>query len=112
MVTKYCDHVPLYRQEAIGERMEIDMLRSSLCGWILKVVELCEPLVGLERKMIVSFDYVQVDETTVQVLDEVGCANITKSYMACYRGGGGKPYFVYEYQELVQAPCGSLSKRI
>lgn len=99
MVTKYCDHVPLYRQEAIWERMEIDMPRSSLCGWILKVAQLCEPLVDLLKKIIVDYDYVQADETTVQVLDEVGRDNSTKSYMWCYRGGGGKPSIVYEYQE-------------
>ena len=45
IISKYCDHLPLYRQEAIWERMEIDMPRSSLCGWVLKVAELCEPLV-------------------------------------------------------------------
>lgn len=99
IISKYCDHIPLYRQEAIWERMEIDMPRSSLCGWVLKVAELCEPLVNLLRKNIIAFDYVQVDETTVQVLGEIGRKNDTKSYMWCYRSGDAKPSIVYEYQE-------------
>jgi transposase len=99
IISKYCDHLPLYRQEAIWERMEIEMPRSSLCGWILKVAELCEPLVYQLRKNILAYDYAQADETTVQVLDEIGRDNRTKSYMWCYRGGGKKTNIVYEYHE-------------
>jgi len=65
IISKYTDHLPLYRQEAIWERMEIDMPRSSLCGWILKVAGLCEPLVYQLRKIILAYDYAQADETTV-----------------------------------------------
>lgn len=99
IVSKYCDHLPLYRQEAIWERMEVDMPRSSLCGWVLKTAELCEPLIKLLQKNIITYDYAQADETTVQVLNEVGRDNKTKSYMWCYRGGGNKSSIVYEYQE-------------
>jgi len=99
IVSKYCDHLPLYRQESIWERMEIDMPRSSLCGWILKVAELSEPLIYQLQKNILAYDYAQADETTVQVLDEVGRDNRTKSFMWCYRGGGEQPSIVYEYQE-------------
>jgi transposase len=99
IISKYCDHLPLYRQEAIWERMEIDMPRSSLCGWVLKVAGLCEPLVYQLRRNILAYDYAQADETTVQVLDEVGRNNQTKSYMWCYRSGGEKTAIVYEYQE-------------
>lgn len=79
--------------------MEIDRPRSSLCGWILKVAELCEPLIKLLQKNIVANDYVQVDETIVQVLNEIGRDNQTKSYMWVYRAGEDKPSIVYEYQE-------------
>lgn len=99
IVSKYGDHVPLYRQEAIWERMEVDMPRSSLCGWTIKTAELCEPLVNLLQKNIVANDYAQADETRVQVLNEIGRDNRTGSYMWVYRGGGEKPSIVYEYQE-------------
>jgi len=99
IIAKYCDHIPLYRQQNIWDRLGIDMPRSSLCGWLLKVSELCEPLVKLLRENIITYDYTQADETTVQVLDEVGRSNKTKSYIWCYRGGGVRPSIVYEYQE-------------
>ncbi len=99
IIAKYCDHIPLYRQQNIWDRLGIDMPRSSLCGWLLKVSALCEPLVKLLRQYIIAYDYAQVDETTVQVLDEIGRSNQTKSYIWCYRGGGAKRCIVYEYQE-------------
>jgi len=99
IVAKYCDHLPLYRQESIWSRMDIEMPRSSLCGWILKTAEICEPLVQLLRKIVIADNYVQADETTVQVLGEKNRKNTTKSYMWCYRGGGEKPAIIYEYQE-------------
>jgi hypothetical protein len=98
IIAKYCDHIPLYRQQNIWNRLGIDMPRSSLCGWLLKVSELIEPLVKLLRLHIIAYDYAQADETTVQVLDEMGRNNKTKSYIWCYRGGGVKPCIVYEYQ--------------
>lgn len=100
IVTKYADHIPLYRQEAIWQRLDIDLPRSSLCAWILKTAELCEPLIRCLQKNIIQGDYTQADETTLQVLDEMGRDNTTKSYIWVYRGGHlEKPSIVFEYQE-------------
>ena len=100
IISKYCDHLPLYRQEKIWNRLDVDLPRSSLCGWILKTAELCEPLIKLLQKNITAYDVAQADETTVQVMDESGRANTSKSYMWCYRGGEAKNFcVVYDYQE-------------
>jgi transposase len=98
IIAKYCDHIPLYRQEAIWKRLGMDLPRSSLCGWLMKVAELCKPLVLLMQQQLIAYDYVQADETTVQVLQEVGRDNKTKSFMWCYRGGGSRLIIIYEYQ--------------
>lgn len=63
IISKYMDHLPLYRQEAIWQRIGIDMPRSSLCGWILKTTELCIPLVKQLQKEIIRHGYIQADET-------------------------------------------------
>ena len=100
VTSKYCDHLPLYRQESMWKRYGIHLPRSSMCGWILKSAELCEPLIQLLQKNIIENTYTQADETTVQVLDEVGRDNTNKSYMWCYRGGDLQhPSIVFEYQE-------------
>ena len=77
IISKYMDHLPLYRQEVIWQRIGIDMPRSSLCGWILKVAELCKPLIKLLRQEIIKHDYIQADETTLQVLNEAGRVDTT-----------------------------------
>ena len=100
VIAKYCDHLPLYRQEKMWERIAVNLPRSSLCGWVLKTAELCEPLIKQLQKSIVSYDYAQADETTVQVMQEKDRKNTSKSYMWCYRGGNKDgPMIVYEYQE-------------
>jgi len=100
IISKYMDHLPLYRQEAIWQRIGIDMPRSSLCGWILKTAELCIPLIKQLQKEIIRHDYIQADETTLQVLNEAGRADTTKSHMWVYRGGDlAHLSVVFDYQE-------------
>lgn len=100
IVTKYADHIPLHRQETIWQRLDIDLPRSSLCAWILKTAQLCEPLIKILQKNMIDSHYIQADETTVQVLEEVGRDNTAKSYMWVYWGGDpDKPSIVFDYQE-------------
>jgi len=100
IVSKYTDHLPLYRQEAMWKRLDIDLSRSSLSSWILKVAELCQPVVNHLQKNILNATYVQADETTIQVLSETTRQNTQKSYMWVYRGGDlSRPTIVYNYQE-------------
>ncbi|MDP1573392.1 MAG: IS66 family transposase [Coxiellaceae bacterium] len=100
IISKYCDHLPLYRQEKMWERIAVDLPRSSLCAWVLKTAELCHPLIEQLQKNITTYDYAQADETTVQVMNEKDRKNTSKSYMWCYRGGNKDgPVIVYDYQE-------------
>lgn len=100
IISKYVDHLPLYRQESILKRYGIDIPRNTMCGWLLTVAELCEPLWQVLQKHILSYDYCQADETPVQVLQEPGRTNAQKSYIWIYRGGNEKQKaVVYDYQE-------------
>jgi transposase len=44
LVSKYADHLPLYRQSQIFERDGIDLERSTLSDWVGKSAALLEPL--------------------------------------------------------------------
>ena len=55
------------------------------CGVLLK------PLVDLMKEDIVSGEYIQADETGVQVMKEPGRKNTSKSYMWVYKTGGQEP---------------------
>jgi transposase len=98
MTSKFADAIPFYRQENQFERIGVDIPRSSMCGWAIKVAYRCEPLMELLNKDIRSGPIINIDETTVQVMKEVGRSNTTKSYMWVFRGGDpDKPLLSYQY---------------
>ncbi len=99
-VSKYADGLPLYRQENIFSRYGIELNRSTMAGWMVKAAEGCNPLTDLLYKELHSGPLVNVDETPVQVLNEPGRANTTKSYMWVFRGGSpDKPVILFKYSE-------------
>ena len=87
LVSKYADHLPLYRQERIFQRMDIDIPRSTLCHWVIKSAELLAPLVNRLHEKILQYDVSYADETPVQVLKEKDRKPETKSYMWFFSGG-------------------------
>jgi len=96
MVSKYTDHLPLYRQSEIFKRHDIDIPRSTLCNWINACGKLIKPIVELLKKDIIAKDYVASDETKVNVLD----SGISSSYMWIYLSGEReKRAIVYDYQD-------------
>lgn len=87
LVSKYKDHLPLYRQEAIFQRIGIDISRKTLSNWVIQIGELFKPLVKLMHDEIESYDIAYADETPVQVLKEVDRPATSKSYMWVFMGG-------------------------
>jgi transposase len=68
VVSKYCDHLPLYRQEAMLERQAgVEISRATLDGWVMRVGELLEPVIGAMRADLLRTSYIQADETIVPV---------------------------------------------
>jgi transposase len=81
LVSKYADHLPLYRQSDMWSRLGIDISRATMCGWVLKCGALLAPLVDLMRLNIINHDYARADETSLQVLNEPGRKATSTSYM-------------------------------
>jgi transposase len=97
-ISKYADALPLYRQEKIFERCGIDLSRSTMASWMVKVAESCTPVMDLLYKELLVGPLVNVDETPLQVLKEPDRANTTKSYMWVFRGGPPEnPAVLYRY---------------
>lgn len=97
-VSKYQDALPLYRQEQILQRIGVDIPRASLANWMIRAGALVRPLINLLRDALLSYDIVQMDETTVQVLKEPGKPAQSKSYLWVQRGGPpGRPIVLYDY---------------
>lgn len=69
LVSKYCDHQPMYRQSVIFRRFGVDMLRSTLVGWAMSASALVAPLVGAAGRYVLQPGKVHTDDTPVPVLD-------------------------------------------
>ena len=72
VVSKYVDHLPLYRLEGIFAREGIDLARTTLCGWVADVATALTPIGEQLRREIIAATYLQTDDTSVTVLDERG----------------------------------------
>jgi transposase len=68
LVSKYADHVPLYRQSEIYSREGLDLDRSTLAGWVGATSELLAPLVEAVRAHVMSASKLHADDTPVPVL--------------------------------------------
>ena len=49
VVSKFADHLPLYRLEDISTRHGLYLSRSTLCDWVRNVADLLKPLDELRR---------------------------------------------------------------
>ena len=68
LVSKYGDHLPLYRQSAIYAREGVDLDRSTLCDWVGQAVWLLQPIVEGIRRHVLAAEKIHGDDTTVPVL--------------------------------------------
>lgn len=69
IVSKYADHCPLYRQQAIYRRSGIDLDRATLAAWVGQVSDRLDPLVVALGRYVRSAEKLHTDDTPVPVLD-------------------------------------------
>lgn len=68
LVSKFGDHLPLYRQSEIYAREGVDLGRSTLAGWVGAASELLAPLVDEIRRHVLAASKIHADDTPVPVL--------------------------------------------
>jgi transposase len=68
LVSKYADHLPLYRQSEIYARAGIDLDRSTLADWVGQSSALLAPLVEALAAHVLSGAKLHADDTPVPVL--------------------------------------------
>jgi len=94
VVSKYCDHQPLYRQSAMLERDSgVELSRATLDGWVLKVGELLIPMAAAMRQELIRGTYIQADETPVDVQMHEGRGKNHQAYLWQYSRPGGTVVF-------------------
>lgn len=68
LVSKYADHLPLYRQSEIYARQGVELERSTLADWVGGCSRLLEPLVEALHRYVLAAGKLHADDTPVPVL--------------------------------------------
>lgn len=69
LTDKYMDHLPLYRQKQRFARENIPIASSTIEGWVKQALDRLEPLYQQLKFDIKAKGYLQVDETSIKVLE-------------------------------------------
>ena len=102
LVSRYADHVPLYRQSQILARQGIEIGRDTLASWVGHAANEIKPVVARLRETLLGSARLFADETTLPVLDP-GRGRTKKGYAwAIARddrpwGGADPPAVVFRY---------------
>jgi transposase len=96
IVSKYFDHLPLYRQENISERQGVKIPRSTSCDWMAACAELLRPLYDLMVASVLQSLWLHTDDTPVKNLDhEPGTTDKARFWI--YYGDRTHPYNVFDF---------------
>ena len=68
LISKYCDHLPLYRQHQIYARQGVELEDATLAGWVGASSQLLQPLLEALRQYVISGEKLHADDTPVPVL--------------------------------------------
>jgi transposase len=68
IVSKYADHLPLFRQSEIYARQGVDIPRSTMAGWVGAASDLLGPLVEAIGKHVFAGRKLHADDTPIPVL--------------------------------------------
>lgn len=99
-ISKYLDHLPLYRLEQIAARQQVSLSRSTMSEWIGRIGVALQPLADRLSEKIRQQNSLHADETPVQQLDP-GKGKTKRAYLWVYRSNdlsGGPPMVVFDYQ--------------
>ena len=102
LVSKYCDHLPLYRQSGIYARDGVELDRATLADWIGKMAALLDPLVGAVERHVLAAERLHADDTPVPVLAP-GTGKTKTGRLWVYlrderpHGGAAPPAVFYRY---------------
>ncbi len=69
LVSKYCDHLPLYRQSEIYARQGVELGRSTLANWVGASSEMLSPLLHALGRHVFSGSKLHADDTPIPVLE-------------------------------------------
>lgn len=97
LVSKFGDHLPLYRQEDIFTRHGLYLPRSTLCDWVKSAAELLRPLYEFQKERVLASPLLWTDDTPVRMLDATADGGSQLARFWVYVGDDEHPYSVYDF---------------
>lgn len=70
MINKYVNHLPFYRQIQMFKQSGISLPASTINDWFSQTADLLRPMYYRLKEIVLSSDYIQVDESTLPVVKE------------------------------------------
>src|SRR5512136_884747 len=99
LISKYVDHLPLYRLEQIAARDQVILARSTLAEWVGRTGVALQPLVDRLIELLLKRGTLHIDETPVPQLDP-GSGKTKRAYLWAYRSNdleAGPLIIVFDY---------------
>ena len=100
IISKYLDHLPLYRLEQIAAREQVILSRSTMAEWVGRIGVALQPLADRLVTLLLERSVLHADETPVAQLDP-GSGKTKRAYLWAYRSNvleTGPPIVVFDYQ--------------
>src|SRR5437899_423679 len=102
LVSKYCDHLPLYRQEQIfQQRHGLNLPRQTLARWVELAADWLKPIYEHIRTGVLAGGYVQIDETPIEYL-EPGNGKTKQGYLWTTNRPGGDVFYSWHTSRAAQ----------
>ena len=103
IVSKYCHHLPLYRQQQIyWDRHQVWLPRQSMVRWVQLASEWLKPIYREMKAQMMKGPYVQVDETPIKYLDPGGGKTALGYLWVAHRPGQD---VIFEWYTTREAKC-------
>lgn len=103
---KYQHAMPLYRLETYFKMLGANLSRQTLSNWIMNSATELQIVYDIMKEQLLKKNYIQADETTVQVINDSGKDSKSKKYMWLYKSGVLKdPISLYDYQNTRSSSC-------
>jgi transposase len=96
LVSKFADHLTLYRLEDILTRHGVHLSRSTLCDWVRNAAELLAPLAELQKARVLQSPVIWTDDTYVLALTGATPGSARARFWV-YIGDAQHPYSVYDF---------------
>jgi len=97
VVSKFADHLPLYRQEDIFVRHGLYVPRSTLGDWTRSAADLMLPLYELQKQRVLQSAEIWTDDTPVRMLDPEAEGGSRQARFWVYLGDQEHPYSVFDF---------------